>query len=104
MYGSDAKFATEPDQFMSLVQGIRAIEEIRMNDVEKDDIKKYENMKEVFQKSIVSKLKISKGDSITNQLVAFKKPGTGIPPAKLKDIIGKKTTRDIEKDVLIKSI
>tara|TARA_B100000029_G_C17567500_1_gene955546 strand:- start:651 stop:1652 length:1002 start_codon:yes stop_codon:yes gene_type:complete len=102
MYGSDAKFATEPDQFRSLVQGIRAIEEIRMNDVEKDDIKKFENMKEVFQKSIVSKLKIKRGDSITNQLVAFKKPGTGIPPARLKDIIGKKTTRDIEKDVLIK--
>ena len=47
MYGSDAPYATEPNEFKDLVNGIRAIETMSSVYVDKDDIEIYKNMKMV---------------------------------------------------------
>jgi len=58
-------------------------------------------MKNIFQKSIVSITDIPKGTVITQQMIGIKKPGTGIPPSKLQVVLGKKTKCNIQKDNLI---
>ena len=53
------------------------------------------------RRSIVLTKDIKKGDIITADLITFKRPGTGIAPAKIDDVVGKRALVDIGKDTLI---
>lgn len=101
MYGSDAKHSAEPDQFAALARGIREISTILANPVSKNDLTDVKDMKAIFEKSVVSKRRILSGTTITADMVAVKKPGTGIPAAKLDMVIGSKARSDIAPDALI---
>lgn len=102
MYGSDAKHSLEPHEFEDLVKGVHAINMMLSNKVDKNLVaNKMEEMKEVFQKSIVAACDISKGDKLSMELIAFKKPGIGIPANRYKDVLGRKVLRKISKDEII---
>lgn len=103
MYGSDARHSLEPDEMRDLVEGIRAIETMLANPVDKDAmVSRMTPMKEIFEKSVVSVVNIQQGTTITADMVAVKKPGTGIPARRLNDIIGTIATQDIPADTLLK--
>lgn len=53
------------------------------------------------RRSIVSEKKIPIGTTITSEMIAVKRPGTGIAPKHFKEIIGKTTAKNIEEDSLI---
>ncbi len=101
MYGSDAPLSLEPPEFCDLTKGIRAIETMMRHPVKKGDLSHFKTMKEIFEKSVVSRLPIAKGAVITGDMLACKKPGTGIPAAKLPNIIGQKAACDIPVDRLL---
>ena len=102
MYGSDAKHSLEPNEFSDLVQGIRAIETILSSKVDKDEIAtRMSEMKEVFQKSIVSIVDIPKGSVITEEMIGFKKPGKGISASEVELVVGKCAKKNIKKDKII---
>lgn len=101
MYGSDAKHSLEPSEFADLVVGIRAIETILSHPLDKEDISYLRPMKEIFEKSIVARVDIPADTVITREMLAFKKPGTGIPAARLDEVVGKNTKRMILSDVLL---
>ncbi len=101
MYGSDAKHSLEPQDLANLVQGVRAIETMLANPVDKSKIEKFREMKNTFEKSIVSLEFIPKGTPITFTMLGLKKPGTGIPSMKLAEVIGRVASRDIKQDTLI---
>lgn len=101
MYGSDAPHSAEPPQFMDLVQGVREISTILGNPVKKDDIGQYAEMKRIFEKSVVTVCEIKAGTLITADMVSVKKPGDGVPAARLRDVIGSKAKVDIEQGVKI---
>jgi sialic acid synthase SpsE len=103
MYGSDARFATEPDEFKRLVEEIRALEKALQNKVDKN--KKAEELKEmkiVFEKSIVTACAIKAGTVIEDKHLAYKKPGDGIPARKFKEVIGKVAKKDMPANYKIK--
>ncbi len=104
LYGSDAHHSLEPEQFYDLVAGIHAIELMQSHDVDKDDISKYEEMKAVFQKSIVSLRNIPKGTIIKKDMISIKKPGSGLHPKFFDKIIGKKAARNIKKNTVIRRV
>jgi N,N'-diacetyllegionaminate synthase len=101
MYGSDARHSAEPDQFADLVSQIREIEKIQANPVDKSDVSNFTDMKEIFQKSMVSQVDIPEGTIITRDMLGIKKPGTGLPPVNLKEIVGKRTNRTIPVDTIL---
>jgi len=101
MYGSDAKNAAEPDQFADLVQGIRSIEIMRSVTADKNDIDRFADMKRIFEKSLVSLSEIPRGTRITRDMLGIKKPGTGIPAARLGDVVGRKAAADIPADAVL---
>jgi len=101
MYGSDARHSIEPEEMSDLVRGIRAIETMLTSDVDKDDISRLENMKNIFEKSVVSIVDIKKGTVITENMLGIKKPGTGIPGKYMEKVIGRTASRQIPKDSLI---
>jgi sialic acid synthase SpsE len=101
LYGPDAKYSLEPHEFKQLVDGIRAIEIMLENPVDKDDITKFKEMKNTFQKSIVSLVDIPKGTEITREMITTKKPGGGLHPRYFEVMIGKKVKQEIKKDSVI---
>jgi N,N'-diacetyllegionaminate synthase len=102
MYGSDARHSLEPNELSDLVKGIRAIEPMLSCHVDKDAMAiRLREMKEIFEKSVVSLVDIPQGTTVRREMVGLKKPGTGIPARRYWEIIGRRTSRDIAKDRII---
>ena len=96
MYGSDAKNSTEPEEFKHMVDNIRAAELAITSKIDKNEIvKKLGEMKFVFEKSIVSARELKEGHVISEEDLAYKKPGDGIPAKDYKNVIGKKVIKNI---------
>lgn len=53
------------------------------------------------RRSIVLAKDIKKGDVITRDVLTFKRPGIGISPDKIGDVVGRTASVDIEQDTLI---
>lgn len=99
MYGSDAKNSTEPDEFRYLVNQIRTIEKSLHNKVNKDEMMKdLEQMKTTFEKSIVSARPIEASEVIDQSMLAYKKPGDGIPARMYKKVLGSKLIKGVPSD------
>jgi len=98
MYGSDAPLAAEPSQFFDLVSGVRAVLDIMSHPVDKDQLKPYHEMKQVFEKSIVASVTLKKGDTLQKYMIALKKPGGGLPASEISTIIGRQLVRDLGAD------
>lgn len=95
MYGSDAQHSMEPLEFAEMVRGIRAIERMRESRVDKADASRFAGMKRIFEKSIVARTDIPAGAVITREMLAFKKPGDGMPAASVGDVVGRRALRPI---------
>jgi len=95
-----ATVSLEPHEFAHMVKQIRAVEAgIRDN-------KKYIHEREVphrnkHGKSVVSKIPIQAGTTITASMLVFKSPGYGIKPSLVHNIVGRKAKVDLEDDVII---
>jgi sialic acid synthase SpsE len=101
MYGSDASCATELPDFENFVRDLRVAWQIRDNFVSKNT-GDYLDMKNTFEKKIVSKHNICKGQSIEAIDVACKKTSQkGIPASDYLSLMGKIAIRDIGKDEVI---
>ncbi|MEP0986290.1 N-acetylneuraminate synthase family protein [Ekhidna sp.] len=57
--------------------------------------------KKKFRRSIVTKRELKPGHILTNDDMTSKRPGTGISPDMIPDLIGMKITKNIEEDHLI---
>lgn len=97
-YGSDAKHSIEPDEFKEFVAGVRVIETILVNPVDKNDLSPFKEMKRVFEKSIVAVTDIKKGTLITREHLGIKKPSGGLSPKLFASLIGRRAKADICRD------
>jgi len=102
MYGSDARHSLTPEEFSQLVDGIRAIETALTSPVDKNAVDAYRTMKETFEKSVVSVVDIEAGALLTEEMLAVKKPGTGIPARSLPEVVGRVAKHRIKRDSLIR--
>ena len=102
MYGSDAAHSLEPDELTDLVQGIRAIESMLAAHVDKDQVGQFQEMKEIFEKSLVAEVDITQGTALTRELVGIKKPGTGISAARLNAFLGKVLKENVKAGQILK--
>jgi len=101
MYGSDAKHSLEPAGFADLVNGIRTIELMMNNPVDKSDNNRFKEMKDIFEKSLVALVDITLGETINPEMIGAKKPGTGMATAKLSQVVGHVAARSIKAHSLI---
>jgi N-acetylneuraminate synthase len=53
---------------------------------------------QIFSKSLVAAVDIEEGQILTRNHLTAKKPGGGIPPSQLKDVIGLRITKFVKKD------
>ena len=72
-------------------------EVIIRNKVNKNDLRPFRQMRAVFQKSIVYKYSLKKGQKINMSMLSFVKPDKGISANKFQLIIGKKLKKMLKK-------
>jgi N,N'-diacetyllegionaminate synthase len=102
MYGPDAALALEPYELEELVDGIREISEILASPVDKDaQASALGEMKRIFEKSAVAAREIPAGAVIERDMLAAKKPGTGIPARRIDELVGMRARRDIAEDTVL---
>lgn len=98
--GPDHAASTEPDEFKEMVQAIRNIEKA-MGDGFKEPTKSEQSNMLVARKSIIASKDILKGEMYTNHNLTAKRPGTGISPMKIDDLLGQKAHKNFKKNELI---
>lgn len=96
MEGPDHAASLEPDQFKSLVTGIRELEEALgeggVKKVSQGEMINRENL----AKSIVSSRALKKGDIIKLEDLKVRSPGQGLSPLSIDELIGTELTRDMD--------
>jgi len=98
--GPDHKASLEPHQLKDMISQIRICENI-LGSYKKEPTKSEKDIMDFVRKSIVAQMDIKKGVTITKDMIAIKRPGIGISPSKINEIIGKTAKQTIEKDELI---
>jgi len=98
--GPDHAASLQEDELKELVQGIRQIESARGDGIKRLSLEE-EKIKLVARRSVVSTASIPKGCSITADMIACKRPGTGISPQYYPDIEGRIAKILIHKDTLL---
>lgn len=102
MYGSDAKFASEPIEFTDYCKSLKKAEVIIQNKVDKNDLKPFRQMRKVFQKSIVFNSSFKKGQKINMNMLNFMKPDKGVSAKDFKKILGKKLMKNVKANSFVR--
>lgn len=98
MYGSDARHSMEPEEFRTLCSALREVWSMLAHPVDKGDSAPYREMKKIFEKSVVTAMALDAGTVLERGMLAFKKPGDGIPAAQWRSIAGKAISRSLPMD------
>jgi len=93
----DWKVSSGPEDFPELVKKIRRVEKIR-GSYSKRPQKCEHKSKTWALKSLVANRDLKSGEIIKEEDLVVKRPGGGIEPNKIKDVIGKITNKSINKD------
>jgi N,N'-diacetyllegionaminate synthase len=98
--GPDHGASVEPEELYALVRGIRTVE-AALGNGRKEPAVSEANTETVARRSLVAASDIPSMTVLTEQHIAIKRPGTGLPPGMCKYLIGKKTRTFIPRDTLL---
>lgn len=102
-FGPDVPASLTTAELRELVKGVRFIERALETAVDKDRLAAgMEGVRKTFGKSIVAARTLSAGEILSEQVLALKKPGDGIPPSRLHELIGRKLKRALAADEVIR--
>lgn len=91
----DAAFSLEPQEFTEMVQAIRQVE--RALGQGSYQLGVQETKSRVFRRSLFAVAEIKAGEVLTAENVRSIRPGYGLPPKCLRDVLGKRATADIQR-------
>lgn len=86
--GPDHQSSLEPGEFQALVRGIRIVEKDLGNGRKKPATSEADTAASAHR-SLVAARDIPAGTTLTEDLLAIKRPGTGLPPAMRPYLIGR---------------
>jgi N-acetylneuraminate synthase len=99
MFGPDVKSSVTSAELRQLVEGVRFIEAMRTHPVQKDAMAaELAPLRMLFTKSVVVRRDLPAGVELLAEHLAAKKPGTGIPAARLRDVVGSRLARAVRAD------
>ncbi len=100
MIGFDHKMSLDPTEFISMVRDIRQVEQTFGTG--KKSISETEWItRRKYHVSMVSAVNIDVGQTLTEDMITYRNPGTGIPCKKAHTVLGKKAINKIEIDELL---
>lgn len=98
--GPDHRCSADPAEFRALVRGVREVEAALGDGRKRPSAGELANLLGM-RRSIVAAVDIPAGQVLTADMLTFKRPGTGISPSRLRDIVGKRSTVHIPKNALL---
>ena len=99
--GMDNQMASEPDEMTELVNNCHNVKIAlgsKKRKVLADELEQRKNMR----RSLIFNKDLKAGSIISYNDIDAKRPGTGIPPEKINDLVGKTLKNDVTRDTLIK--
>ncbi len=102
MFGPDVSSSLTPDELRMLCDGVRFIEAMRANPVDKNAVADdMASMRAIFGKSVVAARDLKAGTILSEADLAAKKPGDGLPARELDSLIGSRLRQDLPRDALV---
>ena len=98
--GNDHYHAMDVEDVKTFNENIELINKIKGKKVKQPLVCESSSRKEA-RRSIVASKDIKKGEKITKDNITFKRPGTGISPSKVDEVIGMNANEDIAEDTLL---
>jgi sialic acid synthase SpsE len=92
--GPDHRASLEPGELAAMVQGIRIVE-MALGHGRKQPASSEANTAAVARKSLVAAHDIAAGSRLSQQDIAIRRPGTGLPPSFLPHMIGRTLRVDV---------
>ena len=103
MFGPDVVASVTTHELRQLVDGIRFIERMTQNPLDKDSMaSEMRPLRDIFAKSLVARMDLPAGTILQESHLTVKKPGTGIPASRLQAIVGHSLRRPVKADQLLK--
>lgn len=95
--GNDHYHGMDPEDIKTFVQNIKLIKQIN-GQYDKIPLECEGESRKQARRSIIALKEIKSGEEITEDKLTYKRPGTGISPTQLDNVIGKKAKIDIKED------
>ena len=98
--GNDHYHAMDPDDAKNILKGIAFIDTLR-GSYDLKCLDSEASARSNARRSIVTTCDIKKGAILTPEMLTYKRPGTGIPPEKMNEIIGRTMAVDVKEDTIL---
>tara|TARA_B100000575_G_C23113824_1_gene643681 strand:- start:194 stop:1246 length:1053 start_codon:yes stop_codon:yes gene_type:complete len=98
--GPDHRMSLEPEELINTVKLVRDTELALGNSI-KEVLESEKENRVKLRKSIVTTMDIEKNAVIKRNMLAIKRPGDGIPPSEIDNVIGKMAKHDLKKDYVL---
>ena len=103
MFGPDSTASLTMKEVKQVVEGVTQIQESLNNKINKNDLSKFYELKNLFEKTLAVNKNVQAGDQIEEGMLETKKPkNCGIPASEFKTVIGRKFSRNMKKWDFIK--
>jgi N,N'-diacetyllegionaminate synthase len=99
MPGPDHSASLEPSEFTKLIDDVRLTERVLSGSMERSS--EEDEIKKLVRRSIVAKVTILKGTIISLDMLDFKRPGTGLAPKFIYEVVGKRAKYDLSPDDMV---
>jgi N-acetylneuraminate synthase len=103
MFGPDVIASVTTSELAQLVEGIRFIEKMAANPVDKDAMaEETAPLRNLFTKSVVACADLPAGTLLSREHLTVKKPGTGIPADHIQEVIGRRLKHGVRRDEVLR--
>lgn len=97
--GPDHEASLEPDELVTMIESIRRTEQFLGDGVKRVMDSEAKN-RPLMRRSLVATSTLPAGHTITKDDVIAKRPGTGITPDRVDEVVGRTTRNPVEQDSL----
>lgn len=98
-FGPDVPASLTTGELRQLVDGVRFLERALAHPVDKDGMAgEMEPLRRMFTKSVVARDDLAAGTVLAAEHLAVKKPGGGVPAARMPELIGRRLKRAVRMD------
>lgn len=99
MFGPDVCASVTTAELRTIVDGVRYIERMRRSPVDKNQVPaSIESIRGIFMKSVVARTDLAAGTVLSLANLAVKKPGGGLPAARLPELSGRRLRHAVRGD------
>jgi sialic acid synthase SpsE len=100
MEGVDHTLSVDPEMLAGMVDNIRTVE-ASLGSEEITVLPCEESARKYARRSIIAAVDIPEGTVIERDHLIMKRPGTGVPPTEMQQMIGRTTVNAVEEDQLV---